>query len=211
MLGRGASLFRDGEGNFTQLPARALEACFRADVEVVIFSGRRRAQVHEDARLIGQSSFIFEIGAGFSMDREITWLTDMRHKDIERTGAPARLMERFDLEHHDPWHTDREVSHLFRGSADVREADELLAADELRLVDNGAISRGHAYHLVPARVSKRSAVGAHMQARGYAREDTVGIGDSEEDAEVAEVVGRFFLVTEPATGFYEAVVEALMT
>jgi len=50
LLGRGASLFRDAEGNFTQLPARALEACHRADVEVVIMSGRRRAQVMEGAR-----------------------------------------------------------------------------------------------------------------------------------------------------------------
>ena len=35
LLGRGASLFRDAEGNFSMLPARALEACHRAGVEVV--------------------------------------------------------------------------------------------------------------------------------------------------------------------------------
>ena len=42
---------------------RAVQACLRADVEVVLMSGRRRAQVHEDARLLGQSSYIFEAGA----------------------------------------------------------------------------------------------------------------------------------------------------
>src|SRR4029450_5519795 len=63
LLGRGASLFRTAEGEFTLLAARALEACHRAGVEVVIKSGRRRAQVMEDARLIGQSSYIFEVGA----------------------------------------------------------------------------------------------------------------------------------------------------
>ena len=60
LLGLGASLFRDGEGNFTLLPARALEACHRAGVEVVIKSARRRAQM-EDARLLGQTSYIFEV------------------------------------------------------------------------------------------------------------------------------------------------------
>ena len=43
LLGRGASLFHDGEGAFTLIGARALEACARADVEVVIYSGRRQA------------------------------------------------------------------------------------------------------------------------------------------------------------------------
>ena len=64
LLGKGASLFRTAEGEFTLLAARALEACHRAGLEVVIKSGRRRAQVMEDARLIGQTSYIFEVGAG---------------------------------------------------------------------------------------------------------------------------------------------------
>ena len=54
LLGRGASLLHDGEGRFTLLGVRALEACARAEVEVVLYSGRRRAQVNEDARLLGQ-------------------------------------------------------------------------------------------------------------------------------------------------------------
>ena len=61
--------------------------------------------------------------------------------------------------------------------------------------------------------------------RGYEREDCIGVGDSREDLDVAEVVGRFFLVanadvtsaapgverTEAAMseGFYEAVIRAL--
>ncbi|HNG57984.1 MAG TPA: HAD hydrolase family protein, partial [Solirubrobacterales bacterium] len=66
LLGAGASLFTDEEGNFSMAQARALEAASRAGVEVVIMSGRRRAQVHEDARIIGQNSFIFDAGAAFS-------------------------------------------------------------------------------------------------------------------------------------------------
>ena len=42
-------------------------------------SGRRRAQVVEDARLLGQSSYIFEAGACVVLDGEEHWLTgDLR-------------------------------------------------------------------------------------------------------------------------------------
>jgi len=238
LLGKGASLFRTAEGDFTLLAARALEVCHRAGAEVVIKSGRRRAQVMEDARLIGQSAYIFEVGSGMVIDGELTFLTgDLQpregetiHAQIEATGAPALLLQRYAgrLELHSPWHANREVSHLFRGLIDASEANELLAGEghaALRLVDNGEIDDGlHAFHLIPAVSSKAAAVAAHMRARGYAREECVGVGDSREDLDVAEVVGRFFLVanadiadapgverTEAAMseGFYEAVVRAI--
>lgn len=256
LLGRGASLFRDADGEFTLLPARALEACHRAGVEVVLKSGRRKAQVMEDARLIGQTAYIYEVGAGLVIDGEETFLTgDMQpepgrtiHRQIEESGAPALLLEAYAgrLEYHSPWHLDREVSHLLRGLVDPAEANALLAErglGRLRLVDNGAISpketllgleqAPHAYHLVPATASKAAAVARHMRARGYAREECLGVGDSREDLDVAREVGRFFLVAnaverDPALGealaahpnvelaegrngegFYEAVVRSL--
>ena len=238
LLGKGASLFRTAEGDFTLLAARALEACHRAGAEVVIKSGRRRAQVMEDARLMGQSSYIFEVGSGLVIDGELTFLTgDFQpregssiHAQIGETGAPALLLDRYSgrLEHHSPWHANREVSHLFRGLIDATEANELLAAEghaDLRLVDNGEIEKGlHAFHLIPAVSSKAGAVAAHMRARGYVREDCIGVGDSAEDLDVAEVVGRFFLVANAdvagapgvertqsamSEGFYEAVVRAI--
>jgi phosphoglycolate phosphatase len=238
LLGKGASLFRTAEGDFTLLAARALEACHRAGAEVVIKSGRRRAQVMEDARLLGQTSYIFEVGTGMVIDGELTFLTgELQPRDgrtihalIEDSGAPALLLERYAgrLEPHSPWHVDREVSHLFRGTIDLGEANELLAEQghgNLRLVDNGEIEdRLHAFHLIPAVSSKAAAVVAHMRARGYSPEECIGIGDSREDLDVAQVVGRFFLVanadvgadagverTEAAMseGFYEAVIRAL--
>jgi hypothetical protein len=238
LLGKGASLFRTAEGDFTLLAARALEACHRAGVEVVIKSGRRRAQVMEDARLIGQTSYIFEVGSGLVIDGELTFLTgDLQpregltiHAQIEQTGAPALLLERYAgrLEPHAPWHVDREVSHLFRGSIDALDANQLLEAEghgALRLVDNGEIEDGrHAFHLIPAVSSKAAAVAAHMRARGYERDECIGVGDSREDLDVAEVVGRFFLVANAdvadvpgverteapmSEGFYEAVVRAI--
>ena len=241
LLGRGASLFRTADGEFTLLAARALEACHRAGVEVVIKSGRRRAQVMEGARLLGQSSYIFEVGAGMVIDGEETFLTgelapregESVHDQIAATGAPELLLRRYEgrLEYDAPFHLGREVSHVFRGSVDAGEANELLGAEghsSLRLVDNGEIGPGtHTFHLVPADVSKARAVAAHMRARGYAREECIAIGDSREDLEVAEVVGRLFLVANAVAGdisavpnverteaamsenFYEAIIRAL--
>jgi phosphoglycolate phosphatase len=215
LLGRGASLVHDGDGGFTLLGVRALEACHRAGVEVVIYSGRRKAQVAEDARLIGSSAYIYEVGCGLVIDGEEEFLTDdlvpgeqTIHDQITASGAPDLLLERFAgrLEYHSPWHTDRDVSHLFRGSIDTEEAGEVLRDHghaNLRLVDNGAIRRRsptlevdglHAYHLIPAGASKARAVARHMQARGYAREECIAVGDSREDMEAAAVVGTFWLV-----------------
>jgi hydroxymethylpyrimidine pyrophosphatase-like HAD family hydrolase len=194
------------------LPARALEACHRAGVEVVLKSGRRKAQVMEDARLLGQSAYIYEVGCGLHIDGEDTYLGELKPIDgktvwqqIDESGAPQMLLERYAgrLEPHAPWHLDRHFSHLLRGLVDVDEANALLP-DNLRLVDNGDISPKetllglegppHAYHLIPRGASKAEAVAAHMLARAYTREDCMAVGDSVEDMGVAELVGRFFLV-----------------
>jgi len=221
LLGRGASLLRDGEGGFTLLGARALEACFRAGVEVVPVSGRRRDTLFEDARLLGLSSYVYELGGGMVIDREVTLLTgDLQPADggtvhdlIEASGAPRLLLERFAgrLEYHSPWHGEREFTHLLRGLVDVEEANSLLESEgfsDLRLVDNGAIAPKpslpdldgppHAYHLMPRAASKAAAVAAHMRFRGLAPEECVAVGDSREDSDVASVVGRFFLVANGA-------------
>ncbi len=218
LLGTGGSLLHDGEGEVSLLGVRAMEACLRAGVEVVIMSGRRRAQVMEDARLIGQRSYTFESGAALVLDGEELWLTgdivpDERgtiHEQIAATGAPDLLLERFHgrLEPHDPWSRNRDVSHLFRGLVDALEAEELLRAHghhALRLVDNGRIGARNrtlmpdlpqirAYHLVPRGASKAAAVARHMRARGLAPEDVVAVGDSREDLGVAPEVGTFWLV-----------------
>jgi hydroxymethylpyrimidine pyrophosphatase-like HAD family hydrolase len=216
LLGRRASLLHDGEGAVTIDGVRAVQACLRAGVEVVLMSGRRRMQVHEDARLLGQSSFIFEAGACVVLDGEEHWLTGELlpgeltiAEQIERSGAPALLLEHYRgrLEYHEPWHVQREVSHLFRGLIDAGEADSLLGEHghgDLRLVDNGVVSRRspalaalphvRGYHLVPAGASKVAAVAFHRRARGYAREQTFAIGDSREDVACAAEVASFWLV-----------------
>jgi phosphoglycolate phosphatase len=215
LLGKGGSLFADAEGNFSRAQALMLEACARAGVEVVIMSGRREAQVHSDSRLMGQTSYIYEAGCAMVIDRERTLLTGSWGpaedgtsvvQQILDAGVADLLLENFEgrLEWHEPWHVGREYSLLMRGKVDVAEANALIVEaghDDLRFLDNGAIGRPmpgievtHAYHLVPGGASKGNAVGAHMAARGYAPDECIGAGDSIEDLETAQFVGRFFVM-----------------
>jgi hydroxymethylpyrimidine pyrophosphatase-like HAD family hydrolase len=216
LLGRGGSLFHDGEGSVSLLGPRALEAALRADLEIVFMSGRRKANVFTFARLAGQTAYIYEAGAALVLDGEEHWLTGELvpgertiYEQMEDAGAPALLLETYAgrFEYHEPWHDGREVSHLFRGLVDAFEADELLEANgmgNLRLVDNGVVHRRspeladlpqvRAYHLVPVGASKARAVAAHMQARQYAPEECIAAGDSREDLGVSEHVGAFWLV-----------------
>lgn len=218
LLGARASLFHDGDGRVTMDGVRAVEACLRAGVEICIFSGRRQAQVLEDARLLGQDAYIFEVGSGLVIgdNENPEWLTGGLepnesgniYQQIEAAGVPALLLDEYSdrLEYHAPWHLDRDVSHLFRGWLDTAEVDSFLASaghENLRLVDNGRIRRKseklrfehlHAYHLIPKVASKAGAVARHMQIRGYSRDQVIACGDSREDMEVAPVVGEFFLM-----------------
>lgn len=217
LLGPGASLLRAADGSFSLLGIRAIEACHRVGAEVVLMSGRRQAQVMEDARLLGQRSYIFEAGSCLVLDGEEHWLTGELmpgpagtiHDQIEAAGAPALLLQTYAgrLEYHDPWHRNREVSHLFRGLVDAGEADELLASNghgALRLIDNGSVHgrsdalselpQVRAYHLVPRGASKAGAVACHMRARELAPGDVIAVGDSREDLETAGHVGAFWFV-----------------
>ena len=218
LLGPGGSLVRGADGGFALEGVRALQACWRAGVEVVLYSGRRQSGVFENSRIIGSSSYIFELGCGLMLDGELEWLTDgivpspergTIYEQIERSGAPALLLREFAgrLEYHTPWSTGRDVSHLFRGDVDlnvVRQVLEGAGLGWLRLVDNGVIHEAseqmealpviRAYHLIPASASKTRAVARHMQNRGYTRADCIAVGDSREDMEAAAVVGAFWLV-----------------
>ena len=92
--------------------------------------------------MLGLRSYIFEAGCGLVLDGELEWLTDgleprdgkTIHEQIEESGAPALLLERYAgrLRIYEPWRYNREVSHLFLGDEiDAFEADALLAEDGL--------------------------------------------------------------------------------
>jgi hydroxymethylpyrimidine pyrophosphatase-like HAD family hydrolase len=220
LLGPGGAFFLDAEKQFTLLGARALEACARADCEVVIMTGRQQTSTREDARLLGHTSYIFEAGACVVLDGEEHWLTgDYRpgelsiHDQIEAAGAPQLLLDAYPglMEHHSPWHLNREVSHIFRGLIDVDEATALLEANGhggLRVLDNGPAHRRsealaalpyvRVYHLLPKGASKANAVEFHRGVRGYARGETIACGDSPEDLQTAAAVGMFWLMANGA-------------
>ncbi|HWD70489.1 MAG TPA: HAD hydrolase family protein [Solirubrobacteraceae bacterium] len=224
LLGPRGSLFRASDGGFTMEGARLLQVCDRADVEVVIYTGRAERGVDDLMRLLGQRSYIFELGCGIVIDGEHEWLTGdlvpspergTIFEQIDATGAPKLLLEVFGgrLEYHTPWSAGREVSHVFRGHVPAGDASAVLAGaglEWLRLVDNGVISghgdtviapewtidveRVHCYHLIPSPASKARGVARHMQIRGYAPEEVIACGDSREDMEAASVVSTFFLM-----------------
>jgi hypothetical protein len=228
LLGPGGSLFAGFDGAFSLDGARALQACARAGVEVVIVSGRRQESVFQASRLIGSSAYVFELGCGVVVDGELEWLTGgfepseeagTIYDQLTATGAPALLLEAFAdrLEYHSPWSDGREVSHLLRGLVDADEVSAVLADagfEGLRLVDNGVVSahggvvagglsgvaldRMHAYHLIPGGASKAAGVARHMQARGYLPEECIAVGDSREDIEMGAAVGAFWLVSNAA-------------
>lgn len=210
LLGPGGSLLRNAEGEFTLLGARALEACARAGVEVVPYSGRRERSTWDAARIVGASAFIFEAGCGLWLDGEVHWLTgDLVPRDglsisaqIERSGATALLLDRFRgrLAIHEPVDREHDIAQLFTGRLDAAQADALLESEghgDLRLVDNGAVDGGGGerwYLLMPRAASKGAAVARHQWARGLAPEECLAVGDSREDATAAPYVGGFWFV-----------------
>jgi phosphoglycolate phosphatase len=210
LLGRGGSMFHDAEGAFTMLGARALEACARAEVEAVPYSGRRRSTLLHDARLLGLRSYIFEAGVGLVLDGEVQWMAE----EVDDGNANALLLERYAgrLETYDPWQLGRESSRLYLGhGVDAAEADALLedaGHGHFRLVDNGAMhgvrGDGRALHLVPRAASKATAVARHMRARAYAPEECIAVGDSPEDLGAADVVGAFWLVANAMPEVHDA-------
>ena len=90
LLGRRASLFHDAGGAFTMLGARALEACARAEVEVVPYSGRRQSTLLHNAVILGLRSWIFEAGCGMVVDGEVVPLVE----EEDDSGANALLLSR---------------------------------------------------------------------------------------------------------------------
>ena len=117
-------------------------------------SGRREAQVMADARLLAQTSYIYEAGCGVihrrRADAPDRRLAARRRRDAGREDAgrgnsrpPLRALRR-PARVASPLAPRPPLSHLFRGRVDVAEANALLAErghDDLRFLDNGAIAR----------------------------------------------------------------------
>lgn len=226
LLGPGGSLFATLDGTTTE-PARAIASMAQAGVELVLMSGRTRAQMSEVARTLGARAYIAELG-GMIVYREgyedvivrqsgTTRGRGTAHRAIERSGAAGMLLDLYPglLEPHAPWSfVERECSVLLRGLISIPEANELLRKGGygwLELHDNGVIPRRgrfraldveevRAYHLVPVGISKRSAVALDRERRELSRDACIAVGDSAADADVASEVGATFVVANGEQG-----------
>ncbi len=223
LLGPGGTLLVDGDGAPSTTAANAVVEVNRADLPVVIVSGRSRLQLVEIARMCGWGDFIAEAGALRSRwtgsARETVfdtphWPAELGsdglgvYERIAASGAYEALVAAFPgrIEHHDPWHLHRDATHVLRGCVDVAAAQALLDTFELPLdlLDNGLVRRRehgltcegpiHAYHIVPKGVSKRRAIALDLAERGLLPHQAAIIGDAPTDLDAASEVGLAILV-----------------
>jgi len=233
MVGPRGSFWLDADRRLTDEPSRALLALHRAGIDLVLVSGRTRAQLVEAGRIFGADGFIAELGS------VVAWSGWREHRVLpgqmpasygERTpyevmtglGVPDQLFDRYPgrLEWHEPWHLGHDVDAMIRGSVDVVEVEAWLNAqgwDWLTLRDNGTlpISRStglsaeglpaHVYHLMPRGLSKGLAVAWDLDRRGIDPANALAIGDSISDLGMADSVGRLWLT---ANGLANAEVAA---
>lgn len=219
LLGPGSSLFMTPDHQYSLVPATSLVNLISSGVDVVLVSGRNNSQLREISRVLGLSNYIAELGCLLYYDggRQIVENYDYPvpegkslHEAISAGGAPDFLLRHFEgrLEYHTPWAQRQTCTHLFRGLIDVHLANALLATEgfaDLRIVDNGAsrspgslvpLPEIRVYHLLPKDTNKASALILDQKNRGFLPEETIAMGDSLADMEMAGAVGAFFLVAD---------------
>lgn len=212
LLGPDGSLLTAADGRPSTRAAQALVDAAAAGVAVVPVSGRQRAQLGNDARLLGLGSYIGEAGGVVVRDGELRdeWgqcprdLADTPHEALVAAGAVDALLARFagDLRPYEPWHRGREAGHLLHGLVDVDEACAVLAdagCPWAYLIDNGATAgwpgrQVRAYHLLPRGVGKATALADDLAARGLDAAQAAACGDSLEDLRMTRVVGTYVIV-----------------
>lgn len=225
LLGPGGSLIAGPSGPVAE-PVLAAVALAEAGIDLVLVSGRTADTMREVARLVGARACIAELGGTIvyregRSERVVSNVGAFEgpgtpHDAMRRSGAAGYLLDVFAgrLEPHAPWaFIPRRSSMLFRGSVDGEVVRATLAGAGygwLDLLDNGIIPGGrkrfpgldldevHAYHLVPAGVSKRSGVAVDRTERGLGVTECIAVGDSPSDADIAAEVGAVFLVSNGA-------------
>jgi hydroxymethylpyrimidine pyrophosphatase-like HAD family hydrolase len=220
LVGRGGSLLADLDGGPSLAAAEALVAARRADLEIVLVSGRTRAQLFEACRLLGLRDAIGELGTVLLRDgkAELQWGQAPRElgaspaEALERSGALATVLDKFAgrIEPHAPWQQGRQGTALLRGQVESAEVDAVLRAEGFgwaHLKDNGRL-RGayphlgagetHAFHLLPVGVSKAATAAAYLAQRGLEPSGAAAVGDGPADLEIADAVGAMFLVANGA-------------
>lgn len=162
MLAPGSTVMRDSQGRPSAALPAVLADLAAAGVEVVPVSGRNRAMLHEDCRVLGLNSYIGEMGGLIMYNlREQDWeyfcaempydpacgLTP--HEVVERSGACQEIIDRWQpaglIEYQNDMGTGykhREVTVGYRGNVPDAEVRALLDVHGLALdwVDNGYLT-----------------------------------------------------------------------
>jgi hypothetical protein len=226
MVGPRGSFWHTADRALTASPATALLELHRAEVTLVLVSGRTHAQLGEAARIFAADGSIAELGSlvSWSGGRETHLLTgDLPERYAGRTpmsvmtelGVVAELVAAHPgrIEWHEPWHTTHAGDALLRGRVDAAAVDRWLAGQGwgwLTLKDNGAVPATsrmtlapealppHVYHLMPRGISKGAAISWDLARRGLTAADAVAVGDSVSDLEMAPAVDRLWLTANGA-------------
>ncbi len=217
MVGPLGCFFRDTDWELTLRPARALLAALARNVDIMLVSGRHKAQLRETARLLGCRNYVAELGTElvYNLGTEVVMnlgefepSCESVYKAIQDLGVVELLLANYPrrLEMHSPWSDERDCTPLMRGLIDIEEAHMLLREngfEQFVLIDNGVIPRKsptldvpqtRAYHLVPRGVSKDQAVRRDQEHRDIPKQATVAVGDAEADLPLGRAAGAFFLV-----------------
>ena len=228
MFAPGSCALSDNDRTPSLTLARALVDLRRAGIEVIPCSGRCRAMLHEDCRVLGFNSYIGDMGGLLMYDLKADdweyFTGDMPydpacgltpHQVIERTGAIQRIIDRYPG--HIEYYNDmangykyREVAFGLRGDVPEGELQVMLeeSGAEVDLANNGRLNyvskpttlelapgvSAWGYMVVPRGLDKGRALERFCARRGIDRSETLGIGDSSSDFELAPHVGTFVCV-----------------
>lgn len=160
MLAPGSCALSDNEGNPSTELLETVVALKRAGIEIIPCSGRNRAMLQEDARILGFNSYIGEMGGLLMLDLKAgKWeyfTADMPydpacgltpHQVIERADVCQQIIDRWPerIEYHNDMSTGykhREVTIGMRGEVDDAEAQAMLDEAGLGLVwaNNGFLT-----------------------------------------------------------------------
>lgn len=223
MVGARGCFVRAADYSLTLEPAAALVELLRADIALVLVSGRTRFQLREAAHIFGANGFVAELGAviGWDFGRQHEFvpgatppeLTGHLFDELTGSGLVDDLMEAFPgrLAYHAPWHLGHEADVMLGGLVDVGQVEKWLADRGypwLRLHDNGRLpvaagltpegERIHVYHLMADGITKGTGIAADLARRGLTPDQAIAIGDSRSDLEMAPHVSRFFLTANGA-------------
>ena len=212
LLGPNGSLLPAPDGRPSARAAHALVRARAGGLTVVPVSGRRAASLATDARLMGLSDAIAEVGTVIlrAGRRHYEWgecPRDLAHtprEALRRAGALDAVLETFagTLRPYRPWDAEREGGHLLHGQVDVAEANAVLERAGVgwaQLVDNGPGGSWdgrpvRAYHLIARGVGKAIALADDLAGRGLDPGQAAAIGDSIEDRTMAGAIGTYIQV-----------------